>query len=148
MTEEIPNLWPSDISISIVSPVAILNQQASRLRELTRGLLEARVKSSLSTNGMRTHQFQIIAQALDYTYDLFRAWHDPNLVYPVTVEWSEWLSGNIGDDGTQLAYSPSQFITLLQTIFQSSQTKSVIHSLLARINDSQISQSDLPVTPP
>jgi len=120
-------------------------------------MLEGEVKTSPSTDGGVVHEFRVIAPALDgYAYDLFKAWHGKDLIYPVTVSFSPWkdeaeqayIQKNYPDQpyiissllpkftGNREASSPAELVRLLRDILQSSLTKSVVSSLISRINDS------------
>src|SRR6185437_953533 len=147
MPGTIPDLWPDEIKVEIASPLAILRRQASQLRIWTKDLLEAEVKTYFE-NGEATHEFRIVAAALDgYAFSLFTASHSKDLVYPVTISYKPWddaveakrgrfqLQGEEIPSGARTANTPSEFLDLLKDILNSGHAKSVIVSLMARINE-------------
>src|ERR1700733_15750752 len=83
----ITNLWPDDLRVDALSPVAILRIQAAKLEELTNGLLEGKVAVLEEENGDVQIAFDVIAPALGgYRHRILVARHDPQFVYLVTVE--------------------------------------------------------------
>jgi hypothetical protein len=160
MADQIPDLWPVTIETSVLSPIAILQFQASQLRARTKGILEAVVKIWESKENQTVYEFAIVVAALDgYRYLLFTAWHTKDFIYPVKVKFREWdelaeaeyqkalvpqqgsiLSRlNTGElpsrSGIKSADTPAEFVALLRQLLGSSQAKSVLMSLIARVND-------------
>ena len=136
MTVEIPNLWPvKEFKLDVISPLAILRAQATRLQEMTQGILEAQVTSSFDDKEDKvSHQFNIVAPALgDYSHRILTAIHAKNMFYPVTVYTIAYLH-EYSKDGVA-AYSQEQWIDLLRKIFASNEVIAVIQSLIARSND-------------
>jgi hypothetical protein len=133
---EIPDLWPTDVTLpDVLSPATLLRYQAGQLRAKTRNLLEAEIETVPGENEV-TIEFYVVAPALDrYRYLLFSVRHRPDLVYPATIvaecfrnlpqleyEWPE-------ADGQQ------QFTKLVGQVLSSRETRSVIHSLVAKSNE-------------
>jgi hypothetical protein len=65
MTATIPNLWPEDIKVDVLPPFTILKYQAAKLRELTKGILEAEVTAVSGPEDFVTHRLDLIAPALE-----------------------------------------------------------------------------------
>lgn len=141
MSTAIPDLWPDEVTnVAAVSPVAILRYQASQLRERTKNILEAAVETD-EPEGLIEHKFVVIAPALDrYRHVLFSVNHDPNQVYPVTVQ-AQCLEGYHQNSRWPTAESQDDFLKLISLIFKSGDTKAVIHSLIAQSNDIQPSRN-------
>ncbi len=84
MSEPTRNLWPAT-KINVLSPIAILRQQATYLREATQGILEAEV-AVVKGEPWTISSFWIIAPALDrYRFELFKIAHNATDPYPVQV---------------------------------------------------------------
>jgi hypothetical protein len=156
------DLWPPDVEVKdVVSPVAIMRYQANQLRVRTRGLLEGDVRSITSEEqAVVCHEFDIVAPSLGgYRYNLFSATHRMDLVYPVSVVFqaaapsipgtSVAIEG-VGPTMVQAvsrltgltssgkkAATQTEFVDVIREILSSPHAKSVIHSLIARINDTQ-----------
>lgn len=64
MAATIPSLWP-DINVDLVPPVTILRAQATRLGQLTKGILEAEVTTVTGDKDFTMHRLDLIAPALD-----------------------------------------------------------------------------------
>ena len=145
------NLWPEDIAVTqVVAPVAILKEQASKLGEITKNLVEGSVKQNFSDLGgllfpkpsrksRATHSeddlyegdfrydFDLVAPALNnYRYRLFSISHGVEF-YPLIITNCVALNGSdhqITDE--------EEFLTALETIFSSEKTRGIISSLIAQ----------------
>jgi hypothetical protein len=135
---EIPDLWPSDVVvIDVVSPAAILRYQAGQLRAKTRNLLEAEVETVPGPSEVEI-EFYIVAPALDrYRYLLFSVRHAPELVYPATVV-AAWFREDEHFEYDPVAAGQQEFTELIGRVLSSPQTRSVIHSLIARSNEAKV----------
>ncbi len=168
MAGTIPVLWSDDISVDVLSPVAILRAQARPLAEKTKGLLRADIESITSDTGRVKHQFDLIAPALgNFRRRVLTATHQKDLVYPVIVEAECFLpeynspisrvaarmqsASSIGPntlpDGQRLAATDQEFIKLVGEVFRSSQVRSLIQSLIARSNDRENASESPPADP-
>ena len=175
---QIPDLWPATIDVEVLPPAAVFRRQAGLLREHTKGLLEAEVRSFWNKEDKtdRVHEFRIIARPLDgYTYVLFQAWHNKDFVYPVTISFKPWIEQAKGayrrerygknaglagvrieipvydleePSGLRTAATPSDLIESLGEILTSGHTQSILMSLIARINGNDQSSADPPPSPP
>jgi hypothetical protein len=131
MPDTIPDLWPDEVAVTdVITPLAILNYQASQLRQKTKNLLEAEVSTDhVSKKGYVLHHFELIAPALGrYRYRLFTAGHKDEFVYPVEVKTNE------GEEPIEAA-TQQEFLKVLGQVLWSSRARSVIQSLIAQSND-------------
>lgn len=164
MAGKIPNLWPTEtVSVSTLSPLAILRTQAANLTELTHGLLIGEViTDDLLEEGVY-HHFDMIAPALDgYRHRILTVKHDPSMLYPVSysvairssivapparvkmgaaIATGVDLSGVLTPRNSKaigpVANTESEFIEALREVFNSGYVLSVINSLIARSNETQ-----------
>jgi hypothetical protein len=141
MAATIPNLWPDDISIDVLPPLALLRTQASLLNKITKGILEAEVTTATNHESEAVqHQLDLIAPALDgYRYRLLTAKHQKDLLYPVTVEaacFPPVEDEYIGEDSySRQADTQQEFMKLVGQVLRSGEVRSVIQSLIARTNE-------------
>lgn len=127
---DIRDLWPDDIAAtSIVPPVSILREQAAILSRKTKQLLRARVETA-SEGQLIRHVFVISAPAIDYNLELFHMSHEITL-YPIDLYWAGKYD-KIEDE--------AQLIEALKKIFGASDTKKLVHSLLAQSRSEQPNQ--------
>jgi hypothetical protein len=135
VSTEIPDLWPTDVTVpDVLSPATILRYQAGQLRVKTRNLLEAEIETVPGENEVKI-EFYVVAPALDrYRYLLFSVRHDPQLVYPATIV-AECLRQIPGP--YPKAEGQQHFTALIGQVLSSRETRSVIHSLIARSNDAK-----------
>lgn len=118
----IRSLWPDDIGQSdLVTPVAIMREQAGLLGEKTRNLVTAEVMSS-SEQGFIYHNFSLEARALSYRFQLFRVVHQIAL-YPLTV--------TSGGKSWKCA-TEAEFRQVLGEILGSDETKTIVKALIAQ----------------
>jgi len=145
------DLWPESIEVDQLTPLAILQMQAARLKEKTRGLLTAEVRSGVvsfsfeeherSPSGSETvHRFEIIAQRLKgYRYQMFTCRHDSVQVYPVWIEGED--ERFVADK--DLASTQDQFVQIVRKVLAATKNVGIVSSLLARI-----AEADVPKKPP
>jgi len=142
MADTIPILWSDDISIGVLSPVAILRAQAGPLGERTKGLLK--VDISTSDSDQVRHQFDLVATALGgFRRRVLIATHSKELVYPVAVEAECFHFEDRNSEfeipvlrpGQREADTEQEFINIVKKVFRSSQFRSLLQSLIARSND-------------
>jgi hypothetical protein len=106
----------------LITPLAIMKEQAALLGDKTKGLLRASVDTT-AEYGEITHYFHIVASALgNYEYQLFYAKHAIEL-YPVKIEYK--LSTIRCDDVTE-------FTNELGKILASPETHRIVQSLIAQ----------------
>ncbi len=164
MSEPTRNLWPAT-KINVLSPIAILRQQATYLREATQGILEAEV-AVVKGEPWTITSFWIIAPALDrYRFELFKIAHNATDPYPVQISCAGLTSIDrnilrrflvlntefdtpftvsnpedepddpITDTILVVASSQDDFMMILEKILASTRTQRTLHSLIARTND-------------
>jgi hypothetical protein len=151
MADTIPNLWSDDIRVDVLTPLVILRSQASLLRQMTKGILEAEVTTATSDSGAVQHQLDLIAPALNrYRHRVLIAKHERDQVYPVIVEAECFqpktasqrvaLSMSTLGTGTPGDWRPKadteqEFIDLVGKALHSGEVRSIIQSLIARSNE-------------
>ena len=168
MAATIPILWSDDISVDVLSPVAILQAQEEPLIQRTKGLLEAKIETVTNEGGKVQLRFDLVAPVLgNFRRRILVATHQKDLVYPVVVQAECFVS----DDGSPIftalaqahvkkflltnpnkllegqrkAATSQEFIALVGDVLRSSQVRSLIQSLIARSNDQHTSsESPLP----
>jgi hypothetical protein len=164
MSTTIPVLWSDDVSVDVVSPLAILRVQAGSLSRMTKGLLEAEIETSISDSDKVQYQFDVIAPVLNkFRRRILIATHQRDWVYPVVVEAECFLPGDrpptlravtdprprptdLAFEGQRPAATDQEFIKLVGEVLRSPQIRSLIHSLIARSNDQRkTSESSSPV---
>ena len=125
----ITDLWPEELAAEPAqkAPGGILREPAALLGPRTNNLLEGRVETRPDPRMARLHHsFKIdCASALDfYQFDLFSLSHGVNEFYPL-----EALA-----HGKQVQLnSEADLIAWLRTVFASPETKRIIGTLLAMI---------------
>ncbi len=130
MPEMLTDLWPEFETENIVTPLAILRFQAGQLRVKTKALFEAEVRTTQFDNGRVSHEFVVIAPALDrYEYVVATFSHDVTLVYPVDVIGSELSDEPIYCSGQD------ELLGTVSEILRSAKVRSVISSLIAQSRD-------------
>jgi len=126
---DIPNLWPADLANvkAMLTPFGIFKKQAAALAERTEGRLEGKVTREIDPEGDMVYSFKIASKTLQYAYELFVAWHEPTLVYPVTCRFKNLGPIRCDDEGALLAW--------LREVFASTETKRIINSLMTQADE-------------
>ncbi len=159
MAESIPNLWPSNISETVVSPLAIMRAQVAPLQSMTKGLLRVIVSTIGSEESDRVvHTMSLVAPGLnDVRYQILWVTHFKDHAYPVTIDADCFeskpkpgdplpakdvqnvLKGFSGgqNDWRPQADSEDAFIKNLGKALKSPEVRSVIDSLLVRLNEQE-----------
>jgi hypothetical protein len=154
MAATIPVLWSDDISVDVLSPLAIMQTQVAPLSQRTRGILEAEIETISSGSGKVQHQFDLVAPVLSHLRRrILLATHQKDLVYPVVVEAECFISEDTTPvaqllsraasardpnkllEGQRQAATEQEFVKILEQILRSDQIRSLIQSLIARSND-------------
>jgi hypothetical protein len=138
MAGGIPSLWPTDIRVDVRTPLAILRSQVDPLFQLTKGLLIAKITTQMDDKGAWvSHTFELVAPTLaEYRYTVIEANHAKDRVYPVTV-----MAIGVGQTefgGWPVAQTEEEFIEMVGHALRSPEVRSVIQSLLARINEERL----------
>jgi hypothetical protein len=147
MADEIPNLWPP-IPAVVRSPLVILRAQQGLLSELTGGVLEAEVVRDPDVDEQwSAYGLDVIAPALDrYVHRILTSKFRKERVYPVLILAECYNSdGSRSEDsrnygglwGSVTAVTESDFVQLLGATLRSTETVSVLQSLIARSSDAQ-----------
>jgi hypothetical protein len=126
----IKNLWGEINNLpKVKAPVAILNEQAQQLEELTGGLLTCRVAQLNTNNPSRfSYQFSINAPSLNnYSFTAFFIDHDMGL-YPLKISYKE------NENKPEITCNDiNEFESALGEIFSSPEIRRVISGLLSQI---------------
>ena len=126
-----PDLWPKELAAKPAqkSPVAILREQAAMLGRRVNNLIEGQV----TTRPDRIHDgfehiFKIVVPTLDfYEYPLFSVSHGVDKFYPLEVTAYGVPARLTSED---------DFVAWLRAVFASSETKRIIGTLLAMLEQS------------
>ncbi len=119
------DLWPQNVvGINLVTPAAILKEQAAFLGDKTRQLVKGEVITQASGNGF-THRFNVTAPSLSYSYELFQLNHGVAL-YPGSLVVA-------GQDTQRTIDSEETLKQVLKEVFSSQQTLTVVRSILAQV---------------
>ena len=130
MTGTIPDLWGDQVKVDVVTPLAIMRTQGALLKQRTSGLLEIDIQTT-ATLIETAHKFFVVAPSLPrYSELLFTASHLNEKVYPAFIE-----AACLSDSETWRADTQNELLDLLQRIFQSPGTRSLLQSLIARSNE-------------
>lgn len=132
------DFWPNDLAVStVLTPIAILKEQAALLTEKTNGLIVGDVESrrpspynvheyarACSDDGL-VHIFRLIVPALDdYCYELLSIIH-PVQLYPLELRYSP-------TDTNWTVTSEEEFVEVLKNVLSCEATLNVIRSLVAQ----------------
>jgi hypothetical protein len=149
----IPDLWSDDIKVDVLHPLAVLKAQEGLLARKTRGLLQARLTTT-ETDRLVQHDLDLVAPSLNfYRERLLSATHARDKLYPVVVTadcffpepggpltpasamLSRTLNRAMNPEVCQRkAATDEEFIELVRAVLQSPEVRSLIHSLVARMN--------------
>lgn len=150
----IPSLWPADIRADVRTPAAILRFQEGALSARTQGLLTAKLGTTWSEDQVE-HALDIVAPPLHfYRAQILTARHAEDLPYPVTVtaavfpQQSPDLLDGPNTPGSRVAQSEDEFIELVRTVLASPSIRSLISSLIARINSDRETANPPPADSP
>ena len=120
---ETQNLWPDFPVEAAKSPKAILREQAGYLMAKTNNILSAEIETLQSLKQLITHNFYVVAPAINnYRYQLLSVAHSV-FFYPLTIA----ANGYVYEIENQ-----EDFINKLSEVFNQPDTVQVISSLLAQ----------------
>ena len=152
MSATIPDLWPDDIRVDLLTPLMILRMQAGLLSSKTQGLIIAEVRTT-TTDKWVQHQLDLIALPLDhYRVSLLTARHDIGGAYPVTVRSQGFVPKREPGPSSPTAsiramFEPppdqreaatqEEFIDLVRQALRSDAIRSRIQSLIVRTNEAR-----------
>jgi hypothetical protein len=148
MTQTIPDLWPDDIRVDVLTPLVILRAQESLISRKTQGILQAKVLTA-TNDTLVQHQLDLIAPALNhYRRTVLTAKHSRDMVYPVKVKASCFVPkgplermalgpqflGESPQDEREAA-TQDELIELVRQVLHSGEVRATIQSLIARSNE-------------
>lgn len=118
------DLWPDfQAPTTVGSPVFLLKEQASKLKEKTNGLVEAGLRSASTPDGNFWVGFDLHSPALgEYHYRLFEVTYPPQF-FPIELTFG---------DEVKSAQNLKQFEKLLVTVLKSPQTKQIVEAIMAQ----------------
>jgi hypothetical protein len=145
MPIEIPDLWGDDFQVEVLSPILILRMQAEAIQKKTRGILLGEVSTRIAEPdetqlgyAIDIHNLDLIAPAINYRESILEVWHKVDRYYPIFIklpEEIEWEKPSIKSSSSKRASSEEEYIHYLGVALQSSPSRSVISTLLAKSND-------------
>lgn len=144
------DLWPNDFGVvDIRTPASILREQASKLGEKTKNVVEAEVRESVTkpywaNSGDFAYDFNILAPLLNgYRYKLFTMSY-PIHMYPVRIGVDIDIALEIVEQHSDLnnaptstsqrvfyAQSEEEYIKLIGLVFNSAKVRNTINAILA-----------------
>lgn len=135
MSATIPDLWPSDIDLNVVTPLAILKSQARWFAAKTGGLLKASVVSKDDAS-MSVHKFNLEAPELEYVVTVITAWHPRHQVYPVRIDSFALVDRDSADEenSSLSCETQSDFVNSVSHVLKSKSVRGLIESLIAQSN--------------
>lgn len=158
MSTTAASLWPDDIKVNVLPPLAILRHQAAKLRTLTEGILEADVVTTTGQEDFVVHRLEIVAPQLGgRRYGVLTVTHRTTF-YPVVLEAdcfrpkdshfasrafatageiaagldTQWPRNN---DWRPAANDQDEFLKRVGEVLRSPAVRSIIDSLLALSNE-------------
>ena len=158
MSAAVTSLWPDDIKVDVLPPLAILRYQAAKLSKLTEGILEADVVTTTGHEDFAVHRLDLVAAKLDgRAYRILTATHRAAF-YPVVMEAdcfrpkdsypvgrsaaalrevvagmsAEWPRSN---DWRPAANDQDEFLKRVAEVLRSPAVRATIDSLLALSNE-------------
>lgn len=143
MPVTIPNLWPEEIAVDVITPLALLKTQAGNLTSMTKGVLVADVQTT-TADGTISLRLQLVAPALNgFRRTVLTATHNYEQPYPVRIEAAvfepvpdpEYGPDPDEPDWRPVAWTLQELIDLVKKSLQSREIKSLIQSLIARSNE-------------
>ena len=123
------DLWPVDIAESdMVTPVAILREQAALLGDKTKQLVTGEVTTQVPSTalGIATpfvHSFAVVAPTLSYRYELLQVTHGIKF-YPLTIRQGA---------NSVTANNEAEFKERLKAMLAAQHTLDVVRSILAQV---------------
>ena len=131
--------WPTEIALEVVSPLTYLKTQASALSQLTKGVIEAKVATTIDEENAFycSHVLSIYAAALeDAEIELLRVGHEIDLMYPCHL-YSKATSkdGSLSQKFDTRIGSFKELRNIMREVLRSAETVGRIQSLIARVND-------------
>lgn len=132
------SLWPTDISVDILTPVALMRAQAAPLEKMTQGLIRLEV-STISPKGEDVvHEMSLIAPPLkNLRQEILNATHTKRRVDPARLEAECWHPEEyeLESFSWPRADSEPEVIERLAKVLRSREVRSIMESMLTQINE-------------
>lgn len=144
---QIPNDWPANLTVPVVSPLAYLRVQAAKLGEMTRGLVIGDVTTTTADGcSWVSHGLWVVCPAVEgYQAEVLTVRHRQGRPYPVRIEAREFIpypdDPDPDADMVREADDYDGFRELVRTVLKSSSTVSLVQSLLAQSTDAKLAAS-------
>src|SRR5260221_6227988 len=151
MVDAIPDLWPTAaLKTDVLTPIAILRTQATRLSQKTQGLVVSEVTVTTGENDQVILGLEVIAPALNnYRYRLLSVQYGTGEIYPVRVSArvlriTETVRSLLPYQADQkiekpveqkMAHSDNEFIRIVTEVLQAPETVALLQSLIVRSNE-------------
>jgi hypothetical protein len=152
MANDKSDLWPPDLVVDVLSPIMILNEQAEALAKRTQGIVKGEVLPSVAGK-FKQISFDLVAPAVGVRQRILRVRYSEEFPYPVVLiappfyrlivlstfdDYADPETWNLSDDEkslARLAHTPNEVRECLKTVFNSSTTRTMLFSLVARSNE-------------
>jgi hypothetical protein len=162
MSTALDNLWPQ-ININTLSPKTILTKQVENFRKASQGVLDAALSTVTGTDDYIIYHLDILSN--DSRFRILTATRRKNF-YPIVIEAdcfrpkkrNSELGSLISDivlqtkvsmsdswppeaDWRKIAWDQEQFVKAIQEVLNSGEVRSIIESLIAQRNESDIPEA-------
>jgi hypothetical protein len=158
------DLWPAEITVDVLSPLMILNEQAATLAKRTQGIVKGEVVSG-TAGDLQQLSFDLRAPAIGFRHRLLECRYAKDHPYPIVVLAQALIfSGSQGQQKQSLneqyadpalwklseseqwiarvGHTPAQTREILRVIFNSSKTLAILLSMIARTNEARDGQAE------
>jgi hypothetical protein len=123
MNEQLEDFWPSDLGVvNDITPVMVLKEQAARLGERTKNLVEAKVFTTPKNQGFHHALYLLVPTMGSYRYELLSVYDLPS-IYPIKIF-------DMTSDQQSEAMTLEEFKKVLREILSSDRVRRVINNLL------------------
>jgi hypothetical protein len=124
MDEQLEDFWPSDLGVvTEITPVTILKEQAARLGERTKNLVEAKVFTTAKSQGFHHALYLLVPTLGSYRYELLSVYHSPSN-FPIKV-FDSTVDGQIE------VLTLDEFKAILREILSSDRVRRIINNLIS-----------------
>jgi hypothetical protein len=134
MAITIPDLWPDDLDVDVLTPQAILLKQAELLARRTKGIVSVRVHTTGDEKQVKL-LFEIWGDAIGYRELVLEVSYPRDRVYPATLKSPILPYEDEEMEHTAMAYTQEDFLALTGKVFASNDIRSLIQSIIARTNE-------------
>jgi hypothetical protein len=158
MATDIPDLWGPEIKLDVLTPTMILNAQAEKLKEKTKGVILADFFARMRGN-IKTLVFDIRAPAVaNFRVRIMTVRHHSDRIYPAVVTSRSLHRGDrsIPDEiliqipenesyNSFPCFTSNEFVNVVAQVLRSVDVQSVIESLIAKSNEAMTPGAYVPV---